>query len=238
MSQPTVIYWAPVTGNTAVISSLQNYSGAGNLTLNSNVPNSPISNNGPYVYDGVARTVSFTSANNLSARTITITGIGSAVDANGNPTQSLGTVITETLSGPNANTVNSAKIYKQIDSISINGAANALSVGFGASGIGTFTYTDYDRTGWYASCQTAVYNRTTLTHTVYLSLTKPETIDYKYGNLIAYPQAIPTFPLGAVDSAVSQLLAISIPVVLAWVNVKATAGDSMYFTVLQQGIRS
>ena len=236
MSYPVVVRWEPVTGNTAAISSLQDYPGAGNLILNSNVSNSSISYYGPYIYNKVIRTVSFTSVNNLSGVTITINGLGSAVDANGNPTQSLGTSITETLAGPNANTVNTVHIFKQIDSISINGAAAGLSAGFGPSGICEYILVDYNRVGWYASYQTAIYNRTTLTHTVYITLTKPEVPTYE-GNLKPYPEVIPAFEIGTVDSTVNQLLNTAYPIVMCWATIKATSGETFYFTALEQGIR-
>lgn len=236
MSQPVVKYWAPATTNTATISSLQDYAAAGNLILNPTSFNSQVSKNGPYVYDGVIRKVSFTSANNLSARTITISGIGSAIDAAGNPTAALAS-ITENLSGPNANTIQSANIYSQIDSISINGAANGLSAGFGNAGITSYVFADYDRTAWYATYQAAIYARTTLTYTVYISATKPQTPTVD-GRLTTYPEVIPSFALGTADATVDQMLTTAYPVVLAWATIKDAAAERFYFTVLQQGTRS
>jgi len=238
MSQPRVIVWAPASSNTATISSLQNYTGAGNLILNSNQPNSPISTYGPYVYDGVARKISFTSANNLSGVNLTINGLGSAVDGNGNPTGSVSSPIVEIIAGPNANTIQSANIYTQINSIAISGAANGLSAGFGNAGITQYMMMDYDRTGWYTTYQTAVYNRTTLTHTVYVSATKPYVINYNQGNISPYALAIPAFSVGAVAATTNQLLTTAYPVAITWANIQANAGETLYFTVLEQGIRS
>lgn len=237
MSLATNIVWSPSSSNTDVISSLQNYSGAGNMIINSNEFTSQVTKSGPYRFEHVLRTVSFTSANDLSSRNITINGIGSAVDANGNPTQPLNTPVSETISGPNANTVYTSTIYRQIDSISIDGAANGLSAGFGKSGITTYVFPDYDRTGWYASFQTAIYNHTTLTHTVYVSLTKPDVFSPTTGKFIPYPYEIPAFPIGTVDSAVNQLISTQYPLAVCWANIKNNDDETLYFTVLQQGIR-
>lgn len=238
MSRPQVFHWLPATGNTAAISLSQNYSGAGNLILNSNVSSSTIvsQNSGPYFYDRVARTVSFTSTNNLSARTITITGIGATIDGTtGNPNQAF-SLTTETLAGPNNNTVESAKIYTVINSIRIDGAANALSAGFGTKGITQYYLCDYDRVGWYASYQGVVYNHSTLTYTIYVSLTKPES-PTAIGTVTPYPQVIPATSLGTADGFATQLLTTAYPVAITWATVKATAAEDFYFTFLQQGIR-
>ncbi len=242
MSQPVVVYWPAAVGNTGTISSSQNYAGAGNLILNSNLRNSPVSTSGPYIYDKMIRTVSFTSPNNLSALNITITGLGSAVDGAGNPTQPLDTPIVEVRAGPNVNTVNTAHIFKQIDSIAVSGAAAALSAGFGSSGITEYVFMDYNKIGWYASCQVQVLNRATLLYTTYESLTKPETVNSMYGNLDVFPAQIPGFPVNAGMTAAStnQIAELPFPIVMTWVTISAntTAAEALYFTVLQQGIRS
>lgn len=233
MSQPVVRYWAPTNSNTATISSLQNYSGAGNLIINNNVPGSYPGS--PYVYDSIARSVSFTSANNLSGVTLTINGLGSAVDGSGNPTQPFNTSISENVVGPNANTVYSTNIFTQINSISISGAANGISAGFGNKGIMMYIGPDYDRSAWYATGQGAIYNRTTMTYTVYQSLTKPQTpVDGRFEN---YPLVIPAFSLGTVGATVNQLINYPTPVALTWVTIAAATGETFYYTFLQQGIK-
>lgn len=238
MSQPVVRYWASATANLSTISSLQNYSGAGNVIINSNLPNSPISTYGPYVFDSnVARSIAFTSLLNLSARNLTVKGLGSAVDGSGNPTQPLNTSITEVIAGPNANTVNTTNIWTRIDSITIDGAANGLQVGFGNKGILGYIFPDYDVITWDATVQAAVYNRTTLTYTVYQTLTKPEMPNLA-GNLTPYPKAIPAFSIGTVGGFANQLITFPSPVVMTWATIAAAASEEVYFTFLQQGIRS
>lgn len=238
MSQPQVIHWLPATTNTDTISSLHNYTGAGNLVLNSNQTSSTGTSNGPYVFNNVVRNVSFSSTNNLGGVNITVNGLGTSVDVSGNPTGMINQSITETIAGPNNNTVYTANIFSRIDSISIDAAANGLSAGLGNKGITAYIFPDYDRTSWYASVQAAVYNRTTLTYTMYDSLTKPENINYPFANLKPYPFEIPAFLIGTANATANQLLSIASPASIIWATIAANAGEDFYFTFLQQGTHS
>jgi hypothetical protein len=237
-----VRHWLPFSSNRRTISPLQDYAEAGNLILQSNQPNSLTSNAGPYVYDDVIRSVSFTSLNDLSDITITVKGIGSPVtpgniENSGNP---IGLIqsISEQLSGPDGGTVETAYIYKQIDSITIDDAANGLSVGFGTFGITDYVFHDNNVTSWDISYQGAINNQETLQYTIYNSLTNPQTINSQFGNLTNYPFQIPAFLLGDVNSADNQLLTRIHPVAMSWATVKATESEDFYFTVVQQGTRS
>jgi len=73
--------------------------------------------------DNMGHQLSFTSAANLSGINLTVVG----VDADGNPR-------TETLAGPNANTVNSVRDYLTITSITASSTlgANTMNVGWTA----------------------------------------------------------------------------------------------------------
>lgn len=96
----------------------QTPAGAGDLTLN-----------GAAVSGGVAtldtqRRIGIASAGNLSARTFTVYGTNDA-----------GVSISESLSGPNNNTVSTLQDFKTVTRISIDGAAGAaLTVGTTAVG--------------------------------------------------------------------------------------------------------
>lgn len=240
MAQPIVVYWAPAVGNETAIASLQTLTGAGNLALNSNQRNSDVSTHGPYVYDKVIRTVSLTSANNLSARTFTISGLGSAVDGSGNPTGPF-SATTETRVGPNANTVYGAKIWKRIDSIAVDGAVTAVSAGFGSTGITEYIFMDYNKSSWYAACQMQLLNRATLTYTVYESLTRPETPN-PAGYLDVWAAIIPGFAVaaGMTAATTNQIAELPFPVTIIWATILAntTAAEAAYFTILQQGTHS
>lgn len=242
MSQPVVVYWAPAVGNEAAIASLQTLAGAGSLTLNSNQPNSPVSVNGPYVYDKVIRTVSLTSADETSPSIFTITGLGSAVDGSGNPTGPFAAT-TEDVPGPDMDTVYSTKIWKRIDSITVDSAVTNVSAGFGSTGITEYIFMDYNKIDWHAACQMQLLTSGggVLTYTVYQSLTKPETPN-PAGYLDPWPAIIPGFAVaaGVTAATTNQIVQLPFPVTIVWARIadNALAADSAYFTVLQQGIRS
>lgn len=108
-------------GNTQDVCLTQTLAGAGNLALNGNLANS-IHSQVSFIERGYSRNVSLTSANDLSARQFTITGTQNGVH------------ITENIVGPNANTVYSVESYDVIQSILVDGAAAAVSIGTGHSG--------------------------------------------------------------------------------------------------------
>lgn len=244
MSKAIVIPWLPVEGNEAVIASLQTLAGAGSLVINSTNPALP---QGPYVYDRVIRKVGLTSANNLSAVGFTIIGIGSPIDASGNPTQVLSLITEGPIAGPNNDTVYSDNIYSQIISITSNAAANAVSAGFGDEGITDYIFLDYNRTMFQTTVQLQFVDRTTLTGTVYQTLNKPETPNINYGDLDPFnpinttpPPPIPAFAVSADLTAANtnQIGTTLSPVSMVWANFASTSDDYAIFTVLQQGLRS
>ncbi len=233
MSVPRLISWLPI--DTTLIAPLQDLAAAGNLVLNSKVLGQP---QGPFIYDKVIRSVSLTSANDLHLVNFTITGIGSPVDANGNPTQVLG-LVSDVIAGPNANSVSTPKIYSQIISISSDSAALGVSAGSGPAGITDYVFLDYNRTMFQSSVQLQFNPRTTATVTVYESLTKPQIIDINKGNLVNI-EPIPAFELLApiTNVTTNQIGILRSPVSIAWANIKTATTDLINFTVLQQGTSS
>ena len=256
MSHPNVIYWptvlsaVPATANTAVIAAPQNISvpqfaiSGGSLTLNSN-PTLVSNPNGPYIYDGVIRTVSLTATGNPGVSFV-VNGIGATVDGSGNPTGNLGPISSNALT-PNAGTVYTNQIFKTITSIVASGGmagGTTVSAGFGSSGIAGPVFMDTNRSAWYGAVQGAVINRATLTYSVYGSLTKPE-IPSTVGNLLVYPYGgIPAFqnmlanPINAAPT--NALEQINFPIALIWATIatNTTNDEAFVFTVLQQGLRS
>lgn len=87
----------------------QQLGGAGNFTLNG----AEVTGGEWVTPDGFAKQIGFESAGNLSARTLTVTGYQDR-----NKT----IAITETLSGPNANTVETTNYFYSIQSIASDGA--------------------------------------------------------------------------------------------------------------------
>jgi hypothetical protein len=114
-------YVWPAT-NTTAVAALQDIAANGSAVLNgsfaSNSPTGQIS----FINQGVIRAVSLTSANNLSARTFTVSGIQN------------GAAVTENITGPNNNTVYGTGTYDVITSVTTNGTSNGVSIGTGKVG--------------------------------------------------------------------------------------------------------
>ncbi len=106
-------------GNTQDICLVQSTLGLSNLVLNGNLASSGTVS---FVSLGYSRQISFTSTNNLSAATFTIYGTQNGVS------------ISETVSGPNNNSVYSTLIYDVVSAISVSGAVTAVQVGTGYLG--------------------------------------------------------------------------------------------------------
>jgi hypothetical protein len=118
--------------NTSDVCALQTTVGADNLVLNGNLVNQ-VTNQVSFIDRGYSRSISLTSANNLAAINFTIRGIQN------------GTLVTEVLAGPNANTVSSVQIYDKVYSVATSGAAALVRVGSGYDGFFPLIGIDLDR---------------------------------------------------------------------------------------------
>lgn len=128
MSRPVTIQW-PVASTTAVCLS-QALGAAGSLVINGT-----LSFAGVATFPNIERIVTLTSAGNDSGVNFTITGTLQ------------GSVVSETIAGPNANTVSTTQKFTTVTSVTVNGAlvANA-SVGTGLTGSTVWIQSDYYRT--------------------------------------------------------------------------------------------
>lgn len=100
MSRPITVSMSPANVNLAGIAALQTTGGAGNLTLAATTVT--LTN---------ASFVALTSTGNISGVTFTVTG----TDPDGN-------AITDTITGPNNNTVYGVKAFLTVTQIAVNGA--------------------------------------------------------------------------------------------------------------------
>ena len=107
--------------DTAAISLIQTLAGGGDLALNGTLVDSTGSEVS-FITNGYSRTVSITSANDLSLATFTVTG-----------TQN-GVIVTENINGINANTVEGLESFDVVTSVSVDIAVAAVSVGSGLDG--------------------------------------------------------------------------------------------------------
>jgi hypothetical protein len=206
---------------------------------NSSVPGYP----GPFIYNGVIRSINISSLGpNLTGVQFTINGLGSSVDANGNPNQVIGPV-SETIVGPNANAnaiVTSVNIYSQITSITVNGnvPVDSFTIGFGPNGITDYCFFDYNRPYFQAYYQVTYSNYAALSTDIYQSLSRPQVIDPNAGNLINVGPSTP-FKVNNASIATASGDLKPLPFTgTAWANISLTAADSAIITFLQQGIRS
>lgn len=114
MMKPKRVAFTPVTGTTSNICASQTPGAAGNLTLAG-----ALAVGGVIPQQTLAYMISFTGGSNESDKTFLITG----TDADNNAQ-------TETVTGPNANTVVSTKFFRSITSIRASAATTgAITVG-------------------------------------------------------------------------------------------------------------
>lgn len=91
----------------------------------------PLNTPYPFIFTALARTITLTSTDNLSAVNFTISG-----------TNQFGVAISEVLAGPNNNTVTSVNQYNTITNISSSGVYTNFSIGSGSTG--TFQWINLD----------------------------------------------------------------------------------------------
>ena len=247
--------WLPIVGNEDVIAPVQALAAAGNLQLNTStlinqnaIPftqSGSVSNfpyGGPYLFDGFARSLNISSTSNLSARTVTITGIGATVYDAGNTANQWSpsdgfSLISEDITGPNNGTASSVNIYQQILSITIDGAALNISVGLGDFGISTYFTMDQDRIMYQASASGELTLAAgALTYSLFGNLRRPE-YPGTQGNLIESIQPLQAFQVGMYEAVTDDLSQLSGPLSLAWFSILSTADATGIFTIVQQGIR-
>ena len=224
-----IISWLPL--DNTLIAPSQALAAPGNLSLNSKVPGQP---SGAFVYDKVIRVIRLTSTQDVSAINFTVTGIGTEVDANGNPTGVVRFMNDEVIQGPtNVLPRSSARIYQQIISISADAPVANISVGSGASGITDFVFLNYKSVYGAANCSIQFVDFVNISATGYVSLNKPQMINYNAGNLASSPFMANEF---IASTQVNTFKSVPKPSAVCWLSIKDTTTDSINFTVLEQGV--
>lgn len=132
MSRPVRILWIPL--DTSAVCTPQTLGAAGALTINGTLASKSDAEKRHVTFENLERTVSLTSAGNLSGLQFTITGTLQ------------GAVVSQTRSGPNANTVYTTQKFTTITSVTVNGAvATNVSVGNGDTGNTVWYLSDFYR---------------------------------------------------------------------------------------------
>jgi hypothetical protein len=237
-----------------------------NLVLNANTPYGTFSyintltpnTSTSGVSSDIIRSISITSPDDNTGVTFVISGIGAPVDGSGNPIQIVGP-ITEQLVGPNNGTATSVNIYTIIYSITVTPTnpllpvpATNTSVGYGPNGITDYKFIDYNRNSaivYGVTYSLQFINTAGLTVNTYGSLNRPQ-LPNVYGTLDPFGQINGTnaglingaqivfFPAFNFDANITANLYNANPFGYAtfWANVSNTTTDSLYFTILQQGL--
>lgn len=220
MARQAVFTW--LAANTTGVTSLQTLAGAGNLTING--PLVP-STGTAAVFQNVSRTVSLTSANNLSAVNVTITGIYG------------GYFKSETISGPNANTVYTTGLFDNVTSVRVDAAAAAISVGSGTTG----------QTHWF----THNYHATVIGCAIQVVVTG--TINYSFQTTLDDAQLVstvtptvfgpidgvagsPGYPADMVGATTNQLAFVNNVMRFSNIIINSATTGTLVATFLQQGI--
>lgn len=232
--------WLPQ--DTAAISALQTTAGAGNLLLNGTLS---ITGNSIVELKGISRQISLTSTANLSALNFTITGTY------------LGSPQTETLAGPNSNSVETTKFFNTITSVSVNGAVGTnVSIGTGASGHTNPFKVDEHCTVQALSAQVIVETGGTNLAYTFLSTLQPFDANFSVNNgfhtmynMIASTDAITIGSHGTISITATGAgaptynipLYCHLPIKYCWIHIDGTLGagtnGSLLAYILSQGLK-
>lgn len=262
MTRPTVIYWPP-SGPDAV--TLTGIAAVQDVALDDFVQlkaNNPGLSTGYFSYSNIiVDTLSSSLTTNIirsikikstsaGAVNFTIIGIGTPVDALGNPTGLL-RQITEVINGVGGiDTIDeSVNIYTQINSIQVSlSAVTNLSVGYGSFGITNYINVDYNRIATQINASSLQFipdpAAAGLQASVSISLNKPE-IPSQIGNIIPHGlinnTEIAFIPAFRIQAPVNTNTLIffpgpPIPYSVIWSTITGGTTDSMIFTFLQAGM--
>jgi hypothetical protein len=212
MARPIIVTFP--ASDVAAICQAQTTAGAGNLIINGNLWDPNI---GPgIVFNGYLRTISFTSTADLSALNFTVTGTKF-------PDMKM---YSETIAGPNNNTVETTHSFYTVDSISVNGAVGtAVSVGSGSIGVTYPILYNYHSTPIGTSIEVIVSG--TINYS--FSVTNDDIVDDSPVHFFD--------PITAMTNATTDQLAFyNATTRYMLININSSAGGSLIATFIQQGI--
>lgn len=220
MAIPLIFNWPAI--DLAGVCALQTTTGAGSLIINGTLASAGATNVAAVSLPNIYRAISITSTGNLSAINFTITGTG--ITAGG-----VFGVTSQTISGPNNNTVSTTDLFTTVTSVTVNAAVGtAVRVGTGSTGISYFYGVNHYATVANLGIQVNVSGTpTNITYSLRASM---------------YASTDPGFivfsPVVAMTGAqTSQFANLTLPLRIAYINVTASATDgALTGILLQQGI--
>ncbi|HXB12245.1 MAG TPA: hypothetical protein VNZ45_09685 [Bacteroidia bacterium] len=196
MSQPFCYYWPPTIvagvsntlGTYTLLTAAEgNFLGTqGNLVCNvphqpgafayANIINPKLTT--PGITTNIIRSIEITGAADTGGTNFTISGIGSPVDVNGNPTQIVAPITEQITGATDVLTVVSQNVYTVINSITVDRDTSQASIGYGPNGITNYYINDLNRNvvqGFGSTySQYFVNNDTNQSVAVFVSLNYPE----------------------------------------------------------------
>lgn len=250
MSHPSVIYWPPQD----TIALTQDIANGGKVVFG-NVSGAP----GVFKYNNIIRSIIIASSDDISGVVFTVSGTGADVDADNNPTTVLRPIVEE-ITGINVGEAESTHIFSQIDSITTTGgAATNVTVIYGLFGITQYVLAGCNRTMSQTVASAQVVDGIGIEYTVYKSYNKPEVpniVGYKEIDVgvdtVPYSSSLEPFGVEIVNKRPTQIAFIPAfeviattsdtahalvgPSAVVWATITGSTSDSLYFTVLQQGI--
>lgn len=189
----------------------------------------PLNNPYPFVFPNLARKITLTSTDDLSAINFTITG-----------TNQFGNASSEVLAGPNNNTVASANQYNTIISITASGAYTNFSIGSGATG--TFQWIKVNTMSTFFQGTITGEVTGTITYQINetldaLEYSKNISSNIGQGSTLSYfVNTTPvSFPFVA-SGSISTITPFASPVTAFQGIVTASTGGSLIINILQQGL--
>jgi hypothetical protein len=219
MAHPITLVWT--AADAQYICATQNTAGAGNLLLNGTVyqnAQKQALNITSVPFQDVARNVSITSDEDLSAINFTVSGV-----LNGVP-------ISETRAGPSATTVYTTQIFDSITSVSVNGAVGGNGVNIGSGLLGRTKYFTYNYQCTYPMLSIQVYP---LAGGDEFSYSFGFTLDEVNGNLNPHH----VFPVDILhDETQAGMAYCEFPVRYAFIQINTDEDAVLVSTFLQQGI--
>lgn len=225
MGKVAVYTWT--ASDAAAVAALQTTAGAGSLVLNGTLTRGNASR-GPIIvsFGTVSRTVSLTSTNNLSAINVTVTG------------KLMGNIVTQTIAGPNNNTVSTTQFFDTVTSVTVSGIVTAMSVGSGTTG--QTQWFPYDIFATHPSLTAQADVTGTVAYSFAATLddvvtnANPTVFD---GIVMPKPAGVATGDYETVmnGATTSQMASISYPIRYCCFIVAATG--SIVFSLLQAGIK-
>jgi hypothetical protein len=209
VANPVIFNWPIPT--TQAVSQTQTLGSAGNLMINGS-----LAGGGQVVFVGFARTVSLTSISDLSGVTFVISGLINGLS------------ISDTIAGPNNDTIESDLIFDAILSISTDNAADGISAGIGTTG----------RTSWFHH----LHNTISSDFSIQVNLTS--TINYSFITTLTdvkfnLPINIPLFsPISAmIGATTNQLSSYMVPSRSSAIQINSSdTNGTLQAIFIQQGL--